>query len=32
MRVLADAAIHSEHELLIRCDIWPRSAERSRDD
>jgi hypothetical protein len=31
-KVLIDAAVHSEHELVIRCDIGPRSAERSRDD
>jgi hypothetical protein len=28
---LLDAAAHSEHELLIWCDIWPRSVARSRD-
>jgi hypothetical protein len=26
-----DAAINSEDGLLIRCDIWPRSSERSKD-
>jgi hypothetical protein len=30
IQVLANAAAHSEHELLLRCDILPRSTERSR--
>lgn len=29
--VLADAAIHSEHEMLVRCDIAPRLAEIPND-
>jgi hypothetical protein len=29
--VLPDAVTHSEHEQSIRCDIWPRSVERSID-
>jgi hypothetical protein len=29
---LRDEAVHSEHALIIRCDIWPRLAKRSRDD
>jgi hypothetical protein len=26
---LPDAASHPEHGILVRCDIWPRSVERS---
>jgi outer membrane lipopolysaccharide assembly protein LptE/RlpB len=28
--LVLDSAAHSEHELLIRCDIGSRSPERSR--
>jgi hypothetical protein len=28
--VLVDEVVHSEHELLIRCDILPRFVERSK--
>jgi hypothetical protein len=31
MTILVDATVHSEHGPLIRCDISPRSVERSRD-
>jgi hypothetical protein len=29
MKVIIDAAVHSEHEQLIICDIKPGSNERS---
>lgn len=31
IKALIDAAVDFEHELLIRCDIKPRSSERSID-
>jgi hypothetical protein len=30
--VIIDLAVLSEYGILIRCDIGPRSVERSRDD
>jgi hypothetical protein len=32
IKVLVDAAVHSEHDGLIRSDIWPRLVERSGND
>jgi hypothetical protein len=31
MKVLIDVPVHLEHGILIRCYIWPRSVEKSRD-
>jgi hypothetical protein len=29
IEVLSDGAVHSEHELIIRCDIGVKPVERS---
>jgi hypothetical protein len=32
MDILVGAAAYSKHELLIRCDIGPKTAERSENE
>jgi hypothetical protein len=32
LKILLDAAAHSEHGLLLKCGIGPELAERSQDE